>query len=313
MMQCLSRKHVLFNQLQLRRVQNESPVILTLPSNLSRPDLERTCQIFFERFNVAGFSILERPLAQLFAANVSTGVVIDIGYESTDITPINESFLVRNACQATTVGLRDCQDYLAHALRTNNALMNILSPPESPLSPADLQATLLELAKFLWENNHVKLSAIGDLLPVEDDGVTDIAAIVVAGKEKAVIESGQKKKQNAKASAAEQSRIREMEALDLISVEWKGLTLTLGKERHRLCDPLFNPSVLTSIPPGNRSPSRGPSLDKAPLALQEAVGLAISQVEPDYRQYVCQGLFVTGDLTRYVKGICQRVCQVVII
>lgn len=74
----------------------------------------------------------------------------------------------------------------------------------------------------------------------EDEGITDIAAVLVAGKEKAVIESGMKRRATAKASAAEQARAKEIEALDLVTIEFRGKEVTLGKERHRFCEPLFD-------------------------------------------------------------------------
>jgi actin-related protein 9 len=69
------RKYVLFTGLQLRRVQNESPILLSLISGLPRDTYERTGEIFFERFNVAAFSILDRPMAQLYAVGALSGVV----------------------------------------------------------------------------------------------------------------------------------------------------------------------------------------------------------------------------------------------
>jgi actin-related protein 9 len=69
----------------------------------------------------------------------------------------------------------------------------------------------------------------------EDEGVTDIAAVLVAGMGKAVIESRTKRRGMAKkASAAEQARAMEIEAFDLVTVEFRG---TLGKERHRFLRP----------------------------------------------------------------------------
>ena len=58
------RQYVLFNRLQRRRIQNESPVLLSTTPGVSREAYERICQVFFERFNVAGFCILERPMTQ---------------------------------------------------------------------------------------------------------------------------------------------------------------------------------------------------------------------------------------------------------
>ncbi|ESK97699.1 actin-related protein [Moniliophthora roreri MCA 2997] len=290
-------KYVLFNQLQRRRVQNESPVLLSIAAGLPRDDYERICQIFFERFNVAGFGILERPMAQIYATTSLSGVVVDIDLEKTDVTPVYEGFIVRNACTTVSLGVRDCQNYLVHLLRSSQSVMSSLSPSDSPLEPDALTDALHAFVKQLWEEGHIKAPSDGELPPVEDEGVTDIAAIVVAGKEKAVIESGMKKKATQKQSAAEQARAREIEAMDLITVQFKDKSITLGKERHRFCEPLFEPGVLRALPEHQTS-SPDP-----PLSLQEAVRTAVGHAEIDLRQYIWQGIFVTGSITRYVKGI----------
>ncbi|TFK39423.1 actin-related protein [Crucibulum laeve] len=294
-------KHILFTQLQRRRVQNESPVLLSLPSGLPRSSYERVCQIFFERFNVAGFGILERPMAQLYAANALSGVVVDIGHEYMDITPIYDGFIVHSARTTTPLGLRHCQAYLAHLLRSNQGLIATISPPTAPLSADELHKTLLALIQELQEAGHIKVPSDGETAAPEDEGITDIAAVVVAGKERAVIESGMKKKATAKASAAEQARAREIEALDLITVDFREKNVTLGKERHRLCEPLFDPELLEGVP-GLEDLAKDKKGDK-PLSLQDAAGHAVGQTEIDQRQYIWQGLFVTGDVTRHVKGI----------
>ena len=292
------RKYVLFNQLQRRRIQNESPVLLSINPGASRETYERICQVFFERFNVAGFCILERPMTQLYAATSLSGVIVDIGDDETDITPIYEGFIIHPARGSVALGVRHCQNYLAHLLRSNHSVMSALSPPSNPLDPETLHATLLELVKQLWKDDCIKVPSDGETAVVEDEGVTDIAAVLVAGKEKAVIESGMKKKATAKASAAEQARAREIEALDLITVQFREHSLTLGKERHRFTEPLYDPSLLDGIP-GITNLNLGA---EKPLPLQEAVGNLVNQVEVDQRQYIWQGLFVTGDITRHVKG-----------
>ncbi|KAJ7695092.1 actin-related protein [Mycena rosella] len=293
-------KYVVFNQLQRRRVQNESPVMLSLPPGLSRDTHERICQIFFERFNVAGLAILERPVGQLYAANSLSGVVVDIGHDKTDITPIYDGFIVHSARTSTSVGVRDCQNYLAYLLRSNQSVMSAISPPDAPLDFDAAHSALLELVSQVWKAGHVKVPSDGETAIAEDEGVTDIAAVIVAGKERALIESGMKKRATAKASAAEQQRAREIEALDLITVQFRGHSLTLGKERHRFCEPLFDPSLLRGMTITDALPKTPSEMS---LPLQEAVGLSVAQTEVDQRQYIWGGLFVTGDLTRHVKGI----------
>ncbi|KAF9477757.1 actin-related protein [Pholiota conissans] len=290
-------KYILFNHLQRRRVQNESPILFSIVPGLSRNTYERICQVFFERFNVAGFAILERPVAQLYAVDNLTGIVVDIGDEVTDITTVYAGFILYTGRTRVALGLRHCQNYVAYLLRSNQSVMNALSPPSNPLDPQKLHATLLELVKQLWQEGHIKVPSDGET--AEDDGVTNIAAIVVAGKERAVIESGMKKKLNSKATVAEQARAREIEALDLITVQFREHSLTIGKERHRFCEPLFDPTLLAGIP---GTEALDPEAEQ-PLPIQEAVGNAVSQTDIGYRYKLWQGLLVTGDITRHVKGI----------
>ncbi|KAJ3517020.1 hypothetical protein NMY22_g14063 [Coprinellus aureogranulatus] len=279
----------------------------------------RTCQIFFERFNVPAFAILDRPLAQLYAANILSGVVVDIGEDVTDITPINDSILIHSAKVTTRIGTRMCRHYLAHLLKSNSSVMQTLFPSLNNTEEAAVHATLLRLANHLVVTGLVKPPSSGEAAPPpEDEGVTDIAAIVVAGKEKAVIESGMKKKLNAKASAAEQARAREIEALDLATIEFEGKEVTIGKERHRFCEPLLDPAVVAglglerfggssnahvAIGEEGLPPLKWGDNGARVESLQDAVGRAVGQADFDLRQYLWQGLFVTGDITRFVKGI----------
>ncbi|KAG2053699.1 actin-related protein [Suillus hirtellus] len=292
-------KYVLFHSLQLKRTQNECPVMLSMPAGLFRDSSERICQIFFERFNVAGFGLLDRPMAQLYAAGQLSGVVVDIGHEITDITPIYDGFIMQNARSSTPIGIRDCQVYLANLLRFNQSVMAAASPPDKPSDPEVTQRFLDDLVKHVWLEGLVRVPSDGQTVDIpEDEGVTDIAAVLVAGKEKAVIETGMKKKLTAKASAAEQARAREIEALDLVTVEFRGHSITLGKERHRFCEPLFDPMLLNGLPVERVDPYEGRI-----LPLQEAVAFSVRQTDVAQRQYIWQGLFINGDLTNHVKGI----------
>lgn len=294
----LPRKYVLFNALQLKRTQNESPVMLSMPAGLFRESSQRICQIFFERFNVAGFGLLDRPIAQLYAAGQLNGIVIDIGHEITDITPMYDGFIINHARTSTPLGIRDCQVYLANILRSNQSVMAAASPPDNPSDPVSTQKFIEDLVKHIWAEGLVRVPSDGQTVEIpEDEGVTDIAAVLVAGKEKAVIESGMKKKLTAKASAAEQARAREIEALDLVTVQFRDHSITLGKERHRFCEPLYDPTLLNGLSVERAEPYEGRI-----LPLQEAAGFAVRQIDVVQRQYIWQGLFVTGDLTNHVKG-----------
>lgn len=283
----------------LKRTQNESPVLLSFPHTLSRDSHERICHIFFERFNSAAISILERPLAQLYATNTLTGVVVDIGDDTTDISPISDCLIQHNCCESLPIGLSDCEKYLASLLKENESVIDALSPSDEPLEPSALQETLLALAQHIWKEGLIKISESDAPADAEEEGVTNIAAVIVAGKEKAVIESGLKKRANAKASAAEQARAKELEALDLVTTEFREKEITLGRERHRFLDPLFEPSVLQGV----EGVEERLWHDSQPLPLQDVIGRAVGKTDLDTRIAIWDGFFVTGDCTSLVKGI----------
>ncbi|KAH9967297.1 actin-like ATPase domain-containing protein [Russula dissimulans] len=295
-------KYVLFTGLQLRRVQNESPVLLSLISGLSRETYERTGRIFFERFNVAAFSILDRPMAQLYAVGALSGIVIDIGDTFTDITPIYDGLPLPGARTTARVGTRHCERFLAHLLRNNTSVSGVFA--ELALPPAEHPAALRALARQVWQAGLVRVPVDG-IAPreAEDEGVTDIAAVLVAGKEKAMIESGMKRRATAKASAAEQARAKEIEALDLVTVEFRGKEVTLGKERHRFCEPLFDLNLHALGGNAGLDKHASPEGDDMSMTIQDAISHAVSLTDVDQRLYIWHALMVTGDIATYVKGI----------
>jgi actin-related protein 9 len=299
----INRKYILFTGLQLRRVQNESPVLLSLPPGLPRDSYERAGQIFFERFNVAAFSILDRPMAQLYSAGALSGLVVDVGEAQTDISPIYDGLPLPGARTTARVGTRHCERFLAHLLRANTAVAAVLTD-ELALPPAEHPAALRALARQVWQAGLVRVpvDGVAAAREAEDEGITDIAAVLVAGKEKAVIESGMKRRATAKASAAEQARAKEIEALDLVTVEFRGKEVTLGKERHRFCEPLFDLNLLSLGDDATLDQYASPEVDGMLMSLQDAVSHAVRLADVDQRQYIWHGLMVTGDVATHVKG-----------
>ena len=77
-------------------------VLLSYPISFKKEDLYRLGQIFFEKYNVEGLSLVEQPLATLFYNNRVGGIVVDCGAEIIQISyydnmhPKNESKCVIN-------------------------------------------------------------------------------------------------------------------------------------------------------------------------------------------------------------------------
>ncbi|KAF8920710.1 actin-related protein [Mucidula mucida] len=248
-------KYVLFNQLQRRRAQNESPVLLSIPPGQPRSAYEKMCQIFFERFNCAGLAIVERPMAQIYAVNSLSGVVSILLHED----------LRRH---------KTLRGIPANLLRANQGVMAALSPADAPLSAEDLQQTLLDLAKFVWTSGYVKVPSSGETALVEDEGILTLPQLSWLEKRKLSLKVGNR-------------------SFGSYYHPISRASLTLGKERHRFCEPLFDPTLLNAL--------SDPDAVVSPL--QDAVGHAVMNVDVDQRQYVWRGLLVTGDLTKPVKGL----------
>jgi len=213
------------------------------------------------------------------------------------------------------IGVEDCELYLAHLLKSNTSVITQLNTPVQ-LSPQLLNKTLVKLVRQVWRDGliHVPFSEgfTPAQAPPEDDGGMNIAAVLVAGKEKAVIEAaGQRKKtaaqeKRAAASAAEKERV----ALDLVDVEFtfsaqgtlagtteeRKVTITLGRERHQFCEPLFDPALLSRITPTPPNKAYGKQLGGNIMGLQEAVRAATATVDSTQRFLVWDGIFLTGDM-----------------
>jgi actin-related protein 9 len=273
--------------------------------------------MFFERFNVAALAIFEKPILQLFAANAISGVVVDVGEEYTEITAIVDAMVhypsilpFEGGPHSVPLGTRHCELYLAQILRSNQALIAKISPPQSPLPELMLTSVLLKIVRQALQDGLIKVPSDGLPVPpdTEEEGVTNIAAVLVAGKERAVIEAGSRKKSalNEKKGAAEREREREIAALDLVDVEVsffpnegssgsmeeeRTIKVTLGKERHRFAEPLFSPSLLEGVP--EVSPEQ---LSKKMLGLHEAIRLIVGSVDWDKRPSVWDAVYLTGDL-----------------
>ncbi|PVF99883.1 hypothetical protein CPB86DRAFT_702539 [Serendipita vermifera] len=269
------------------------------------------CRMFFERFNVAGFTYIERPLASLYAANLISGVTIEINQDETDYTTCFESQLHHSSSLVVPIGIRDCERYLGHILRSNVSVTSAFSSSDQHMDPQRLDELLVELARFLWQSGYIKIPIEGEA-EKEEEGNIDIAAILVSGKERTLIEAASTKKK-AQQAKADKEREKEMAALDIITVQFRSFPpIVVGRERHRFCEPLFDPQVLAnvSIPPETTVRVDGfsqplPPVRKDPdflLSMQTAVHNVVKAVPFSQRPHLYFGLLLTGPIAN-IQGL----------
>ncbi|KAF8941498.1 actin family [Dissophora ornata] len=135
-------RHVLFKELGVKRSRNASPVLMVVPTDWTKEEHERITQIFFENFNVPGLYLAEEPLMTIYGCGTVSGLVIDIGHSSTEITPIIETQIQRHAIVTIPVA---GADFDAHFLRLLQADAQLVREYGEPLD--------LEFARFLKESS----------------------------------------------------------------------------------------------------------------------------------------------------------------
>jgi actin-related protein 9 len=252
---------------------------------------------------------------QLYGANSMSGIVVDVGYGSTDITPIVEGEICSYGVMNVPIGIRHCELYLSYILRRLTNILYSLNTP-TQLSPSDLDAAILALVRQAWSDGLIQppftegaSSSVIAASTDESAGMEDIAAILVAGKEKALIEAANARKnttaqaKKAAASAAEKERA----ALDLVDVKFsftpkstpdlleeKSITVTLGKERHQFCEPLFDPLLLLRLGSDVHHEDRT-RVSNQSMGIPEAIRQAAAAVTLSNRTSVWSGIFLTGD------------------
>jgi actin-related protein len=68
------------------------PFLLCDHLNSSKADRERWCQLLFEKYQVAGVFVSKAGVLALYANARTTGMAIDMGANSTTITPVQDGF-----------------------------------------------------------------------------------------------------------------------------------------------------------------------------------------------------------------------------
>ncbi|KAF9128137.1 hypothetical protein BGW39_005325 [Mortierella sp. 14UC] len=122
-------RHVLFKELGIKRSRNASPVLMVVPTDWTKEEHERITQIFFENFNVPGLYLAEEPLMILYGCAAITGLVIDIGHNSTEITPILETQIMRNAIQSIPLAGADIDRHFLELLKGDAQLVREYGEP----------------------------------------------------------------------------------------------------------------------------------------------------------------------------------------
>jgi actin-related protein 9 len=222
-----------------------TPILLIGQPSWTQQDYEHLTQFFFEKFKPPAFQIMDAAQATCYGFGVHTATVVDVGFEKCDVTPVVD-YLVNDWARVVAIpdagGERMTQRLfellsprgftrdMCEALKRSN-VCEVL-PPNVPI-PAEAVAAAsnpgaaasagaaitgpatgnVSLLRGPGLGTEVGTEPDGDI-PLEHDGVVDIATIVASGKtaeflakkEREKAEKAAAKKTAADAAAATKQR-----------------------------------------------------------------------------------------------------------
>jgi len=182
--QLINRSHVL-TLLGLKVGSNTSPLLLIpppSPPSLPLPHQALWAQLAFEDLHVPAFTILPAPLASLFALGATTGIVLHIGRDRSEVSIVTDS-IIRWECSTTVeVGYGDCEVWFEDLLMKDadldkNLQMNLGG--DGTWEAGQKEKMVKEVAKVIWTE------CTGDDLeiPPAEAGSKAIAAVTAQAQE----------------------------------------------------------------------------------------------------------------------------------
>ncbi|ANB12794.1 Arp9p [Sugiyamaella lignohabitans] len=245
-------------------------LLLVTPSQWTRGQIESITQYAFETIQVTGFTLIPTCQVVAYAHNTPFSLIIDIGKERTEISPISDFQVVENAVITIPYGGDSITSEITKLLPDlswEQAEDLKKSPIYEVLSEDDTKNSWFGLNPDASEDNNL-----------EDDGVVDVAAIVASGRTREILAERERAKQNEESGGAKKVEPPNMDREFNSFVDRNGKTIEVGKQRFHGTETL---------------------VDK----LTFSVGEAIKRIDQIIRrQDIWDNLIITGRGSR-IKGL----------
>lgn len=95
-----------------------------MPQSWTKEQLERIVQMFFESFNAPGVYIATQPLMALYGCGVVTGLVVDIGHNTTNVSIAIDSCLQLQSHFTSPVAGKMLTAFLYQSMQNDEILIN---------------------------------------------------------------------------------------------------------------------------------------------------------------------------------------------
>ena len=98
----------------------EHNLLFTEPALYPKANREKSVQILFEKFEFHGSYTAQAPTLALYTIGKTTGMVVDSGYEMTQIVPIYEGYALPHAVAKMYFGGKNVTEYLQKLMGTES-------------------------------------------------------------------------------------------------------------------------------------------------------------------------------------------------
>ena len=286
--------HVLHDKLGVRPGNNAYYIMLALPSPVSRDVYEQGARILFEKFNSPAITMCEVPLLSAYALGVLTALVVDVGAEDSSAVAVSDCAVVPSGVVISKIGIVHCTWWLAYLLTQDARVMQALEQ----VAPGQTHAAAWSLAQQMADEHVVCVDSEMVQTDEDDEGVLDVAAALVEGRERDVVKERERQKEAEAKSAAENiSRT--------VIVSFRGVEVPVGSVHKRFHEPLFRPAVLERVSLNIPTPravaqalqARRIGGDPMCMSIPDAVSRATANVHPMERRLpLWENLILTGPM-----------------
>lgn len=253
----------------IKSESNLHPVMMSEPAWNVKGKREKLAEIMFEKYNVPAFFLCKNAVLTAFANGRSTGLVLDSGATHTSAVPVYDGYVIQQAIVKSPLA----GDFISMEIKKLMEELEVNVVPPYQIKTKE-PVGFMEEAK--WKKKDLPEVTKSYHNYMVKDVYQDFAASVVQVMD----------------TPYEQSSA---ETMPNIHYEFpNGYNQDFGFEKYKVCEGLFDPSVIKDLPSGNSM-----------LSVGHVVTTSVGMCDIDIRPSLYSSVIVTGGNT-LLQGFTDR-------
>jgi len=169
-------KHIFYNELLSETKSN--PVIVSEAPFAPYENKARMAEILFEELHVESLFITNTSTLSLYANGKTTGIVVDLGYQTSSCVPIYEGFVLNHAVGKIEMGGENLTEYFTFLINSNKENTTKYYNPAEKSMINDLKEKICEVA----EDYDSQIKRCMDSKAIESYELPDKSRVFISGE-----------------------------------------------------------------------------------------------------------------------------------